>query len=107
MVVQESVKGDGIHPLSHIYHSPYSYLAGGLCGAILLDQGFLQLIKKLTPRSIWDKLGPRGVDRLLALEWENGIKVTFGAPVQKYEIQLPFGGTAEDGFHPPELMINT
>lgn len=89
----------------YIYHKPYSHLAGGLCGAILLDQGFLQLLRKLIPRSIWDKLGAKGVDRLMSLEWENDIKAKFGGALEKFEIQLPFGGTAEDGYHPPELRI--
>ena len=78
---------------------------GDLCGAFLLDEGFLRLLRDSIPRSIWDKLTMRAIKAILSEQWERGIKPAFRNTDRKFEISIPFGGTLQDRFFCPSLEI--
>ncbi|EQL00080.1 actin-like ATPase domain-containing protein [Ophiocordyceps sinensis CO18] len=87
--VRESVQGDG-----------------KLCGAVLLDERFLKLLKSKLPRSIWDRLGKPGINHIMDFNWENGLKVQFHNGSTDLQIPLPYGGSLENHFHPPRLEFS-
>lgn len=74
MSVEETIKG-----------------SGGLCGAILLDKGFLRLAREIIPRDAWEHAGPVGIDHLMSFEWEDSIKCSCDGNSSSYEFFFPFG----------------
>jgi hypothetical protein len=65
--------------------------SGELCGAILLDNGFLALLRDQIPPNTWHRIGGKALKRVLQSDWENGIKVQFSETSPDYEILLPVG----------------
>ena len=76
---------------------------------MMLDKAFIDLLRQLMPRSIWEKMTNRARQAYIHEHWENGIKqqaAFSGKWVQdKWVLQLPWGGTRDDRFHPPEIKI--
>ncbi|KAK1783177.1 hypothetical protein QBC45DRAFT_466942 [Copromyces sp. CBS 386.78] len=74
MVVKESVKGEG-----------------GLCGAVFVDEAFVNMLKhKMQPKK-WDMLSAETRQRLIHDEWEHGIKQRFDNKSNKtWSFNLPW-----------------
>ncbi|KAA8631132.1 hypothetical protein SMACR_07358 [Sordaria macrospora] len=74
MVVRESVRGEG-----------------GLCGAVFVDEAFVNMLKdKMQPKK-WDMLSAETRQRLIHDEWEHGIKQRFDTKSNKtWSFNLPW-----------------
>ncbi|KAF9873766.1 hypothetical protein CkaCkLH20_08876 [Colletotrichum karsti] len=71
--VRESIRGDG-----------------DLCGAVFLDEAFVELLKlKVTPAA-WDNMSKEQAARVLHIDWENGIKKNFEGQDKRWNVSLPF-----------------
>lgn len=88
MAVRESVAGDG-----------------KLCGAVLLDDGFLSLLRTKIPREIWASLTPEGIQETLHTEWEQGIKVQFMNTIKQWLVRVN-DGTSADQSHLPQVKLD-
>ncbi|WQF77374.1 Putative Heat shock protein 70 family [Colletotrichum destructivum] len=72
-VVREAIKGDG-----------------GLCGAVFLDEGFLNLIKKKVTPAAWAMVPNEEAANMLNCDWENGIKKRYeGQEGRTWNFRLP------------------
>lgn len=80
--------------------------AGKLCGAVFLDERFLQLLQSKIPHETWSRLGDNGLRRLLNDHWENGIKTQFCNDEMIWKIQLPFCGTNQGRFHQTDIVLH-
>ncbi|RDA89231.1 hypothetical protein CP532_0588 [Ophiocordyceps camponoti-leonardi (nom. inval.)] len=69
MQLQESVKGDG-----------------NFRGAICLDDGFRDLLESKLPSHIWSRIGRGGINELMDIHWENGIKINYR---EGTDVELP------------------
>ncbi|PNY28423.1 Uncharacterized protein TCAP_01645 [Tolypocladium capitatum] len=87
--IRESVQGDG-----------------KLCGAVLLDEGFLQLLRSKLPRNVWDKIGASDVQWIMSQFWENGMKPQFNRDSEPFVVPVPYGGKMENPSQSPALTFN-
>ncbi|KAK3398281.1 hypothetical protein B0T20DRAFT_498078 [Sordaria brevicollis] len=64
---------------------------GGLCGAVFVDEAFIDMLKhKMQPKK-WDMLSPETRQRLIHDEWEHGIKQNFDTKSNKtWSFNLPW-----------------
>ncbi|KAF4446399.1 hypothetical protein F53441_9967 [Fusarium austroafricanum] len=89
LTVSESVKGDG-----------------GLCGAIFLDERFLELLKESIPHDIQRKLQKHGLHKIMDNDWEVGIKSEVCKASNSWPVQLPYNGVVNNNIYPPQFSIN-
>ncbi|KAJ4401976.1 hypothetical protein N0V85_005400 [Neurospora sp. IMI 360204] len=74
MVVRECVKGEG-----------------GLCGAVFVDEAFIEMLKRKMQPTKWNRLTPETRQRLIHDEWEHGIKQGFDTKNNKtWSFNLPW-----------------
>ncbi|KAK7415518.1 hypothetical protein QQX98_005872 [Neonectria punicea] len=71
-VVKECVKGEG-----------------GLCGAVFLDEGFINLIQDKVSPTAWNRLSKYEQKKFLRDEWEDDIKGRFDDQRGHYLVELP------------------
>ncbi|KAF4995123.1 hypothetical protein FDECE_12894 [Fusarium decemcellulare] len=71
-VVKECVEGDG-----------------DLCGAVFLDENFLNLIKRKLPKGSWNNVSKADEKKFLNDGWEHGIKPQFENQSRNWLIDLP------------------
>ncbi|KAK7426412.1 hypothetical protein QQZ08_007167 [Neonectria magnoliae] len=62
---------------------------GGLCGAVFLDEGFINLIKQKVSPNAWDRLSKQEQKKFLNDEWEDGIKQQFTDQQRRWLVELP------------------
>ncbi|POR38244.1 Uncharacterized protein TPAR_01548 [Tolypocladium paradoxum] len=87
--IRESVQGDG-----------------KLCGAVFLDEGFLELLKSKMPPDVRDKIGVSDVQWIMNQFWENGMKPQFHGNNEPFVVPVPYGGRLENHFQSPALDFN-
>ncbi|KAH6856361.1 hypothetical protein B0I37DRAFT_425624 [Chaetomium sp. MPI-CAGE-AT-0009] len=73
MVVKECVQGQG-----------------GLCGAVFVDEAFLELLKQKFGETAWNKMEAQTRHRFLHDEWQHGIKPTFDGRERTWSFNVPF-----------------
>jgi len=95
MTVKECVKGQGKyrHGVQHLMLvstlSNLSLSPGGLCGAVFVDEGFLELLERKFTKTKWNKMNKDTRTRLLHDEWEHGIKPQFDQRERTWKIAMP------------------
>lgn len=92
MVVRESVRGEGMNMEFGIVTWKITYQnIGGLCGAVFVDEAFVNMLKdKMQPKK-WDMLSAETRQRLIHDEWEHGIKQRFDTKSNKtWSFNLPW-----------------
>ncbi|KAL1835623.1 hypothetical protein VTJ49DRAFT_6307 [Mycothermus thermophilus] len=62
---------------------------GGLCGAVFVDEAFVQILKKKFGQKAWDKMEGRSRHRIIHDEWEHGIKPMFNGNMRPCIITMP------------------
>ncbi|KAK4103458.1 actin-like ATPase domain-containing protein [Parathielavia hyrcaniae] len=62
----------------------------GLCGAVFVDEAFLEVLKHKFGKKSWKKMDPETRQRLVHDEWEHGIKQTFDGRERSWTIKMPF-----------------
>ncbi|KAF4998502.1 hypothetical protein FGRMN_3121 [Fusarium graminum] len=85
--VVESVKGDGIFPF--IPRLTLLTQAGGLCGAIFLDENFSKLLDQKIPYETRKKLKRQGIQKVMRDEWESGIKTALCKQTIRTQVYKP------------------
>lgn len=84
--------------------------SGGLCGAVFVDEAFVEVLKNKFGPARWAKLKTKSYTRLMHTEWETMIKPNFDGRPQTWEIQLPFEcgdiQSLKDGAEWPIISIN-
>lgn len=84
--------------------------SGGLCGAVFVDEAFVEVLRNKFGPARWAKLTAKSHTRLMHTEWETMIKPNFDGRPQTWEIQLPFEcgniQSLKDGAEWPIISIN-
>lgn len=62
---------------------------GGLCGAVFLDENFLQLIKRRIGSDSWGNVSIAEQTKFLNDGWEHGIKPQFSNQDRTWLVDLP------------------
>jgi hypothetical protein len=84
---------------------------GGLCGAVFVDEAFLDLLKRKFDNKKWVKMTAETRHHLLHDEWEHGIKPAFDGSEKTWKFNMPFecldikSLKAKAG--PPKITLNT
>jgi hypothetical protein len=84
---------------------------GGLCGAVFVDEAFLDLLKRKFDNKKWVKMTAETRHHLLHDEWEHGIKPAFDGREKTWKFNMPFecldikSLKAKAG--PPKITLNT
>ncbi|KAF5669821.1 Hsp70 chaperone protein [Fusarium heterosporum] len=86
--VVESVKGDGKLPSARL---TLLIPAGGLCGAIFLDENFGKLLDQKIPHGTRKKLKRQGIQKIMRDEWEQAIRTQVYKPVVDQVLELVKG----------------
>ncbi|GAB1319160.1 Actin-like ATPase domain-containing protein [Madurella fahalii] len=73
MVIKECVQGQG-----------------GLCGAVFVDEAFVDVLNHKLGSKKWAKLSADSRHRLLHDEWEHGIKPAFDGRDKTWKLNMPF-----------------
>jgi hypothetical protein len=63
---------------------------GGLCGAVFVDEAFLEVLKLKFGMQAWDKMDAETRQRFVHDEWEHGIKQTFDGRERTWVFKMPF-----------------
>lgn len=66
-----------------------TFLLGGLCGGIFLDERFLELIKMKVGSGVWKNATEAEITKLLNDDWEHGIKRQFQNQDRTWLVTLP------------------
>ncbi|KAF4966515.1 hypothetical protein FZEAL_10639 [Fusarium zealandicum] len=61
-----------------------------LCGAMFLDENFLELLKKIIPRDIQSNMQENALQKIMAEDWEHGIKPSVCKSSTSWDVQVPY-----------------
>ncbi|KAF5628189.1 heat shock 70 kDa 12B [Fusarium tjaetaba] len=89
LIMSESVKGDG-----------------GLCGAMFLDEKFLNLLKETIPFEAQRSLDKQTFHRIMESDWEGGLKSSFCETSGDLPLQLSYDGLISTNFFPSKFIID-
>ncbi|KAF5536279.1 heat shock 70 kDa 12B [Fusarium napiforme] len=89
LIMSESVKGDG-----------------GLCGAMFLDEKFLNLLKETIPFEAQRSLGKQTFHRIMESDWEGGLKSSFCETSGDLPLQLSYDDLISTNFFPSKFIID-
>ncbi|KAF5977519.1 heat shock 70 kDa 12B [Fusarium coicis] len=89
LIISESVKGDG-----------------GLCGAMFLDEKFLNLLKETIPFEAQKSLDKQTFHRIMESDWEGGLKSSFCETSGDLPLQLSYDGLINTNFFPSKFIID-
>ncbi|RBQ72997.1 hypothetical protein FVER14953_07907 [Fusarium verticillioides] len=89
LIISESVKGDG-----------------GLCGAMFLDEKFLNLLKETIPFEAHKSLDKQTFHRIMESDWEGGLKSSFCETSGDLPLQLSYDGLINTNFFPSKFIID-
>nr|XP_036578921.1 uncharacterized protein CTRU02_11175 [Colletotrichum truncatum]KAF6786304.1 hypothetical protein CTRU02_11175 [Colletotrichum truncatum] len=88
LIVREAVRGNG-----------------RLCGAVFLDQAFIELMRGKIGPHIWDALPKDEVQRFINGDWEHGIKKQFNGQKREWIVTLPPGCVHASGTMNKKTLI--
>jgi hypothetical protein len=63
---------------------------GGLCGAVFVDEAFLEVLKQKFGKKVWKKMEGQTRHKLLHDEWEHGVKPMFDGRERTWVFKVPF-----------------
>ncbi|RBR18012.1 hypothetical protein FVER53590_07907 [Fusarium verticillioides] len=89
LIISESVKGDG-----------------GLCGAMFLDEKFLNLLKETIPFEAHKSLDKQTFHKIMESDWEGGLKSSFCETSGDLLLQLSYDGLINTNFFPSKFIID-
>lgn len=62
---------------------------GGLCGAIVMDQDFEAMLKRIIGPEIWSLAAPKDIKAMMNMSWEVGIKQQFDGKEKDWPVTVP------------------
>ncbi|KAF2675108.1 hypothetical protein BT63DRAFT_420337 [Microthyrium microscopicum] len=63
---------------------------GKLCGAVFIDQDFVELMQQMVGEETWDNINAASIKKMMNTEWENGIKRGFDGSERTWSVTLPY-----------------
>ncbi|KAL2122265.1 hypothetical protein VTJ04DRAFT_2720 [Mycothermus thermophilus] len=81
--------GGTADPIS--YELSTEHRIGGLCGAVFVDEAFANLLMSKLGKEAWNQMDPYIRQRMLQVDWEQGVKQTFDGKDRKWVIDASSG----------------